>query len=218
MKLAMKTKWNLKKIALLTDIVMLILVLIPISQSINAQKRDIDKDQITNNQKGNQPKVDIHVKKQKDQKGNIIGYDSTYTSIWSNNEKMPENIDSIFRSMQEHFSKSFSFDFNGSHFGFNSPITKDSLNNNIDPFNDMFGNNWADMDKMMKQQQKMMEEFFKKQQQPSLKVPDGVGKPAPKPKEYAKPKEEKKQEEVQPEEKQPETLKKEDHNRKTIDL
>jgi len=211
----MKTKWNFKKIAVISGVVILLLALIPVSQSINAQKRDT----ITNNPEGNQPKVDIHVKKQRDQNGNIIGYDSTYTSAWSSDGKMPENIDSVFRSMQEHFSKSFSINFNGHHFGFNSPTTKDSLNNNTDPFNDMFGSNWADMDKMMMQQQKMMEEFFNQHQQPVLKVPDGVDKPAPKQKEDAKPKEEQKQqEEIQPEKKQLQTLKKEDHKRRTVDL
>ena len=215
----MKTKWNFKKIGMLSGIIILLLALNPICQSINAQKHDNDKDQISDDKKNEkQPKVDIHVNKQKDLNGNIIGYDSTYTSTWSSDGKIPENIDSVFRSMQEHFSKSFSFNFNNPNFGFNSPITKDSLINNTDPFNDMFGSNWADMNKMMEQQRKMMKEFFNHHQQQVLKVPDGVDKPAPKQKEYDKPQEEQKQEEIQPENKQLQNLKKEDHERRTVDL
>jgi hypothetical protein len=189
----MKTRFYMKRIALTGVIILLLLALLPILQSSKAQLKDSGRDPIVSNRDSisNQPRVDIHVKKQKDQNGNIIGYDSTYTSTWSNNGEMPENIDSIFRSMQKHFSGNFSF--NMSPFGFKSPALKDS---SMDSFNGMFDDNWADMHKMIEQQRKMMEEFFN--QQPILKVPDGVGKPAPKqkeespkPKEQENPKEEK---------------------------
>jgi len=160
------------------------LMLIPVLQCTNAQKSE-------NNQSNNQPKVNINVKKQRDQNGNITSYDSTYTWSWSGNGNTPENIDSIFNSMNEHFSKNFSFNMGTFHnmpFGFGSHAPKDSLKSG-DSFNEFFGNDWPnipDMDKMIQQQQKMMEEFFNRQ--PLLKVPEEVEKPAPQQKKEEKPK------------------------------
>jgi hypothetical protein len=43
----------------------------------------------------NQPKVDVKVNKQYDDKGNVIGYDSTYSFSYSDTTGSPAN-DSIF--------------------------------------------------------------------------------------------------------------------------
>jgi hypothetical protein len=175
----MKTKSKFNRNAFVSYIVVLLVALVPAFQNMEAQKPDNDQDNnpVLNQQGSNQPKVDIKVNKKRDQNGNIIAYDSTYTSTWSNdmNGFMPENIDSIFKNMQSQFSKSFSL--NGKHFGFNSLTINDSIFN-MDPFNGQLGNNWTDMDKIMEQQQKMMEEFFK--QHHLQRIPDSNVLQAPK--------------------------------------
>ena len=49
------------------------------------------------------PKVNINVNKHYDDKGNVIGFDSTYTSFYSNVEGDTLKMDSLFRSFDRHF-------------------------------------------------------------------------------------------------------------------
>ena len=51
----------------------------------------------------NKPKVNIKVNKHYDDKGNVIGFDSTYTSFYSNIEGDTLKMDSLMRSFDRHF-------------------------------------------------------------------------------------------------------------------
>src|SRR5687767_14208647 len=49
------------------------------------------------------PKVNIKVNKHYDDKGNVVGFDSTYSSFYSNVEGDTLKMDSLFRSFDRHF-------------------------------------------------------------------------------------------------------------------
>ena len=108
-----------------------------------------------NNSK-NQPKVDIKVNKQYDDKGNVIGYDSTYSYSFS--DTLKSGHDTIM-------SRSFKFP-NGSFNYSVKPLSPDSLlkqnpfsnfNFNTDPFNQM--------NKMMEEMNNMQQQLQQQMQQ-----------------------------------------------------
>ena len=72
----------------------------------------------------NKPKVHINVNKHYDDKGNVIGLDSTYTSFYSNVEGDTLKMDSLFRSFDRHFNLGKT-SFSGRHF--DSLFFSDSL-------------------------------------------------------------------------------------------
>jgi hypothetical protein len=142
-------------------------VLFIIAQNTSGQKKgDPGK------KEGNQPKEDVKVNKQFDKDGNMIAYDSTYSWSWSNNENMPENIDSIFKSFHN---RDFNFSiFNDSLFfsmplGFKSELLNDSLWNR-DIFKNFFNEDFGNMDKFFEQHNKLIEKYFR--HDPYLKIPD----------------------------------------------
>ena len=51
----------------------------------------------------NKPKVNIQVNKHYDSKGNVVGFDSTYSSFYSNVEGDTFKMDSLMRSFDSHF-------------------------------------------------------------------------------------------------------------------
>src|SRR5688572_17722246 len=51
----------------------------------------------------NKPKVNIQVNKHYDNKGNVIGFDSTYTSFYSNVDGDTIKMDSLMRNFDRHF-------------------------------------------------------------------------------------------------------------------
>jgi hypothetical protein len=51
----------------------------------------------------NKPKVNIQVNKHYDDKGNVVGFDSTYTSFYSNVQGDTSQMDSLMRSFDRHF-------------------------------------------------------------------------------------------------------------------
>ena len=57
--------------------------------------------------KTNEPKVEIKIKKQYDNNGKLIGYDSTYSWSWSGSGALPEGADSMFEPQEWSF---FGFD------------------------------------------------------------------------------------------------------------
>ena len=73
----------------------------------------------------NKPKVNIQVNKHYDDKGNVIGFDSTYSSYYSNIEGDTMKTDSLFQSFDRYFDTNHSLFF------------KDRLNNLF--FNDSLG-------------------------------------------------------------------------------
>lgn len=70
------------------------------------------------------PKVNIQVNKHYDEKGNVIGFDSTYTSFYSNVEGDTARMDSLMNSFDRYFNRDYSPFFRNE---FNSLFFKDSL-------------------------------------------------------------------------------------------
>jgi hypothetical protein len=132
----------------------------------------------------NEPKVTIKVDKKRDANGNITQYDSTYISSWSSNNSMvPANVDSLMKAMRHRFFNDSQFgniDSLAMPYGFNFQMN-DSLNAFNDStffnhnFNNMFGDNFGDFDKILREHQKMMQQFFRLHQM--LKAPDDMTPP-----------------------------------------
>ena len=114
---------------------------------VNCQNKELTPDS-----KGiKQPKVDIKVNKQYDDKGNVIGYDSTYSYTYSDstNSQLNDNLlNKLYNSpnFQVHMFKNMPFDvdslikqnpfYNG--FGFNDPFFNSDINiNSFDEMNKM---------------------------------------------------------------------------------
>ncbi|WP_276372789.1 hypothetical protein [Chryseolinea sp. H1M3-3] len=71
-----------------------------------------------------EPKVSIQVNKHYDDKGNVIGLDSTYTSYYSNIQGDTTRMDSLMNSFDKFFKRDYALDFNNR---FNSLFFKDSI-------------------------------------------------------------------------------------------
>jgi len=71
----------------------------------------------------NNPKVNIKVNKRYDDKGNVIGFDSTYTSFYSNIQGDTARMDSLMGSFDRYFRRDHSLFFDNQ---FNSLFFKDS--------------------------------------------------------------------------------------------
>ncbi len=56
----------------------------------------------------NQPKVSVKVNRHYDDKGNVIGFDSTYTSYYSNIEGDTSRMDSLMKSFDSYFDRKHS--------------------------------------------------------------------------------------------------------------
>ena len=72
----------------------------------------------------NKPKVNIQVNKHYDDKGNVIGFDSTYTSFYSNVQGDTARMDSLMTSFDRYFNRDHSPIFRNQ---FNSLFFTDSL-------------------------------------------------------------------------------------------
>jgi hypothetical protein len=70
------------------------------------------------------PKVNIQVNRRYDDKGNVIGLDSTYTSYYSNFNGDTTKMDSIMKNFDEYFKRDYPLFFNQ---GMNSLFFNDSL-------------------------------------------------------------------------------------------
>jgi hypothetical protein len=71
----------------------------------------------------NNPKVNIKVNKRYDDKGNVIGFDSTYTSFYSNIQGDTARMDSLMDSFDRYFRRDHSLFFDNQ---FNSLFFRDS--------------------------------------------------------------------------------------------
>jgi hypothetical protein len=72
----------------------------------------------------NQPEVSIKVNKRYDDKGNLIGFDSTYSSFYSNVKGDTAGMDSLMRSFDRYFNRNHSSFFDRQ---FNTLFFNDSL-------------------------------------------------------------------------------------------
>jgi hypothetical protein len=87
---------------------------------------DAQKDQasVVQDSTKNQPKVSIKVNKRYDDKGNLVGFDSTYSSFYSNVEGDTARMDSLMNSFDRYFNRNHSSFFDHQ---FNTLFFNDSL-------------------------------------------------------------------------------------------
>ena len=145
------------------------------------------------NANGNQPKINYKVNKQYDDKGNVIGYDSTYSYSFSDSINSLDHDTAIFHS--------FSFP-NGKFKGsFNQQLFADSIFKNDpflngggfnnDPFSSFNANPFEQMNNMMKQmedlQKQMQQNFQQFQPQPMIPAPNNVNPKPNKPEQQISP-------------------------------
>jgi len=134
------------------------------------------------------PNVHISVKKQTDKNGNIISYDSTYTSTWSANDSSPAQNDSLRKEFNFQFdNKPFAFDkdFDSTFgsFGFDNRFFRDNdffFNNPDDSsFYGFSGNVWKEIENRMRQHQELIKRYFKNSHNffygPGMKLPKDSG-------------------------------------------
>lgn len=120
---------------------------------------------ITGRDTATEPKVSWKVNKQYDDKGNIIGYDSTYT--WSYTGKQGQaafvSVDSVMGAFSRQFQVVFPGMFNNS---FGGPVWGDSLfyNDFLQPdyFMKKYQGDYFDMEKMMKSMDSMKNNFLRR--------------------------------------------------------
>jgi hypothetical protein len=125
----------------------------------NAQKKESK----TNDTVSREPRVSWKVNKQYDEKGNVIGYDSTYS--WSYSGKSDTDLtipaDSVMNSFRLQFNKEFPGMFNNS---FGGPVWSDSLfyNDFLKPdyFMRKYQDHYFDMEKMMRSMDSMRNGFL----------------------------------------------------------
>lgn len=110
------------------------------------------------------PKVDIKVNKKYDKKGNLISYDSTYTSFYSSRKGDKALMDSLFREFKPNFDKHFPLMKDES---FKHLFYSDSLLYNDFFHDDFFAKrmelNQQYMRKMMQQMDSIKNAYFKAQ-------------------------------------------------------
>ncbi|HTJ51430.1 MAG TPA: hypothetical protein VL443_18350 [Cyclobacteriaceae bacterium] len=86
-------------------IITLTLLLISCHGNTNGQHAELKNKQTDSLQK---PKVDIKVNRRYDEKGNMIGFDSTYTSYYSNINGDTSRMDSVMDSFDHYFKQGHS--------------------------------------------------------------------------------------------------------------
>ena len=116
----------------------------------------------------NAPKTDIKVNKEYDKNGNLIRYDSTYSSYYSNILNDSVLGDSIFNNFKSKFNQKYLFSqqpyFND--FFFQDSLLKYDFYKN-DFFSNRYKNNMQRMDELFLEMDSMKNLFFKKQFQNS---------------------------------------------------
>lgn len=111
----------------------------------------------------NEPKESWTVKKEMDENGNVIGYDSTYTWSYStaNGDSLTLNADSVFQSIQSFFGNDMSKVWDKSLM---DPMMRDSLlprelfSDNY--FEKRWKDDYFDMDKMFQEMDSLRNRFF----------------------------------------------------------
>jgi hypothetical protein len=111
-----------------------------------------------------EPKIDIKVNKEYDDKGNLIRYDSTYSYFYSNIENDSLLKDSIFNNFKTFFNQEYQF--SNDPF-FNELFFQDSLLQydfyNHDFFFDRFKKNQLHINQLFRQMDSLKNYFFNQQ-------------------------------------------------------
>ena len=110
------------------------------------------------------PKTNIIVNKEYDDKGNLIRYDSTYSSYYSNIETNKLLGDSVLNNFKNYFNQSYGF---SNQPYFNNFFFEDSLLKydfyKRDFFSNRFENNMEHMDKLFMEMDSLKNSFFYQQ-------------------------------------------------------
>jgi hypothetical protein len=142
-----------------------ILAIIMTFTSCNGQTKNKD-----NLSKNNLPQTNIKVSKEYDKNGNIVRYDSTYSSYYSDIKGDSLLRDSIFHNFTDHFNEKYFF---SEHPYFKDFFFQDSLLKydfyKKDFFYDRFRNNMERMDSLFREMDIMKNDFFRKQTIPPIK-------------------------------------------------
>jgi hypothetical protein len=126
------------------------------------------KNKSDNQAKSPAPQTNINVKKEYDKNGNIVKFDSTYSSYYSNIKGDTAMRDSIFNKFKNQFNKSYSFS--------NEPYFKDFFFADSllkydfykkDFFYNRFRNNMQKMDSLFRGMDIMKNDFYSKQSKSS---------------------------------------------------
>jgi hypothetical protein len=129
-------------------------------QESGSVEKNVQKD---NKKELNQPQVSWDVKKETDENGNVIRYDSTYTWSYTNidGDTMVVGADSLMRSFHSYFNENFPPIWNRS---FAQPLWNDSLFYRDFYRDDYFHNRWQqdyfEMDKMFRRMDSLRNQFL----------------------------------------------------------
>jgi hypothetical protein len=119
------------------------------------------------NSKTNAPNTDIKVNKEYDKNGNLIKYDSTYSSYYSHIGNNSILGDSILKSFKNHFNQKYLF---SNEPFFNDLFFQDSLLRydfyKKDFFSNRFKKNMEEMNKLFWEMDTVKNNFFKDQFKP----------------------------------------------------
>jgi hypothetical protein len=118
---------------------------------------------------GNAPKTNINVTKKYDKNGNVIQYDSTYSSFYSDFKDNDRMMDSIFKNFRDNFNEKYFFSNEPffKDFFFNDSLMKKDFFRN-DYFFKNFKNHMARMDSLFWGMDSVKNEFFNKRLNPNI--------------------------------------------------
>ena len=110
-----------------------------------------------------EPTIDIRVNKKYDENGNQIGFDSTYTSYYSQIEGDTTLMDSLFKQFNPFFKAHYSdvFDQQFNHLFFNDSLFYEDFFH-TDFFTKRFAINDAYFEKIMEEMDSLKNEFYQK--------------------------------------------------------
>ncbi|MDD4727773.1 MAG: hypothetical protein PHN55_03350 [Dysgonamonadaceae bacterium] len=139
-----------------------ILAVLLVFCSCNKQEKQTEDNQLTNAK--NAPIEDIIVNKEYDEQGNIIKYDSTYSSFYSNIENDSLAEDSILIKFKNMFEQEYPFSYKPS---FNDFFFRDSLMKydfyKKDFFMERFKQNMLHTEKIFREMDSVKNKFFNEQ-------------------------------------------------------
>jgi hypothetical protein len=109
----------------------------------------------------NAPKTEIKVKREYDKNGNLIRFDSTYSSFYTNTKNNDRKRDSIFETFKNHFNLNYFF---SNEPYFHDLFFQDSLLKydfyKKDFFYDRFRQNTGRIDKLFKEMDSLKNNFY----------------------------------------------------------
>ncbi len=120
------------------------------------------------------PEENIKVNKEFDKDGNLVRYDSTYTSFYSNIKNDTIKADSIFNSFRSFFNQTYPF---SNQLFFNDLFFRDSLLRydfyKKDFFSKRFEKNMSKMNKLFHDMDSLKNDYYDKQDEENLANKEG---------------------------------------------